>query len=92
MKVLIVDNDPHILRLLERMVRKTHYQAFTAGNASAALGVLQQEAIDIAVVDLPSGSGLELVKHIRQNFAERYIGVILLTAVLMAGSRRWNRV
>ena len=80
MKILVVDDDPHILELVTiHLSQKTGYTVEKALNGSEALSMLENNFPDLAIVDvmMPGMNGYELTKKIR---AEADIPVLLLTA------------
>lgn len=68
-KVLIVDDEPHIRRLIQTALTRADYATLEAENAREALGRLRQERPEIVLLDLglPDRDGLELVPLIKQN-------------------------
>jgi len=64
-RILAVDDEPNMRRLLEISLRQAGYQALTAANAKEALETLKTEQVDLVVSDLhmPGMSGLELLKQ-----------------------------
>ncbi|KSU64427.1 two-component system response regulator [[Bacillus] enclensis] len=79
MNILIVDDDPHILHLLQLHLSQESYIVHAAKNGMEALDVLKNQACDIAVVDvmMPYMDGYDLTKEIRDRYD---IPVLLLTA------------
>lgn len=79
MKILLVDDDAHILQLLSIHLRKEGYTVCRAVHAEAALQLLKEESIDLAVVDvmMPGMNGFELAQILTSDYE---IPVILLTA------------
>jgi len=79
-RILAVDDDPHILRTLEILFQDDGHQVFTAGSGEAALELLEQEAVDVAFVDLqlPGMDGNELLRRIRD--AHRDVETVIITA------------
>jgi two-component system KDP operon response regulator KdpE len=65
--VLVVDDDPHLLRTLEITLRARKYDVRTAPDAGAAIAAATAEPPDLAVVDLglPDLDGTELVRRLR---------------------------
>jgi two-component system, NtrC family, response regulator AtoC len=77
-RILAVDDEPNMRRLLEISLRQAGYQASSAANGREALEILKAEQIDLVVSDLhmPGMSGLELLKNIRlENEAIPFIMV-----------------
>lgn len=70
-KVLIVEDDAHILRLLRVAVERAGYQAATAGTAREGLSLLDIDKPDIVLLDLglPDRDGLELIQLIKARGA-----------------------
>ncbi len=79
MKILVVDDDVHILQLVEIHLKKEGYRVITAQNAEEALKHLEHEMVNLAIVDvmMPGMNGFELTKILTRDLA---IPVILLTA------------
>lgn len=63
-KIMIVDDEPANLRLLERLFRQD-YKVITAGSGEEALELLAQHDTALLITDqrMPSMSGLELLRH-----------------------------
>jgi len=81
-KVLVVDDEIHIVYVVAIKLRNNGYEVITAGNGAEAFELVREEKPDIIVTDfqMPVMTGLELVEKIRQNEATKEIPVILLTA------------
>lgn len=79
LKILVVDDDPHILELVSIQLTKAGYLVQKASNGDEALQLIEQEYPDLAVVDvmMPGMDGYTLTREIR-SFTD--IPVLLLTA------------
>lgn len=68
-KVLIVDDEPHIRRLIQSALARADYAVVEAGNARMALDQVAAERPDIVLLDLglPDRDGLELVPIIKAS-------------------------
>lgn len=79
MKILVVDDDVHILQLVAIHLKKEGYHVLTAQHAEEALALLEQDMVSLAIVDvmMPGMNGFELTQILTQDLA---IPVILLTA------------
>jgi len=81
-KVLVVDDEIHIVHVVAIKLRNNGYEVITAGNGAEAFELVCEEKPDIIVTDfqMPVMTGLELVKKLRQCEATKDIPVIMLTA------------
>lgn len=78
-RILLVDDAPSTLEVLQRNLTSQGYQIFTASNVTEAIKILEALPIDLVVTDLkmPGASGLDLIRHVRENF--RDIEVMMIT-------------
>ncbi|MDH4286609.1 MAG: sigma-54 dependent transcriptional regulator [Gallionella sp.] len=76
--VLLVDDEPDILELLEMALRKMGLEADRAGNVREALAKLAARRYDLCLTDMrmPDGDGLQVVQHIVQNNLDVPVAVI----------------
>jgi DNA-binding NtrC family response regulator len=77
--ILVVDDAPDTLELLQRNLEFQGYQVFTAPDANEAIKILETTAVDLVITDfkMPGASGIDLIRHIRENF--RNIEVMMIT-------------
>ncbi len=93
--ILAVDDEPHMLRLLEISLRQAGYKPLTAKDGREALAIIHAQHVDCVVTDLhmPYMSGLQLLTAIRAGgqeevqdknkqgaFADSDLPVIIVTA------------
>jgi two-component system KDP operon response regulator KdpE len=66
-RVLVVDDDPQILRAVRTSLQGHSYEVLTAGNGETALDVLPDSDVDLIVLDLglPGIGGQEVIKRVR---------------------------
>jgi two-component system KDP operon response regulator KdpE len=66
-RVLVVDDDPQILRAVRTSLRARGYVVATAGNGETALDLLSEDPCDLVVLDLglPGIDGHEVIRRIR---------------------------
>ena len=78
-RILIVDDEVAIRKALERFLSSLKYEVFSAGDGEAATKILDNEAIDLALVDLvmPKVDGIELIRRMKK--AQPNIVPIVLT-------------
>lgn len=79
-RVLVVDDDKHILRTLQILLSEDGHDVFTAASAEAALPLLEEQILDVALLDLqlPGMSGTDLLRIMRDRF--RNVESIMITA------------
>jgi DNA-binding NtrC family response regulator len=77
--LLVVDDEPGIVRLIERFAEKLGFEVTTAGTGGEALEKLESHNAAVALVDLrmPDVDGLEVLRRIRA--ADSNCQVILMT-------------
>jgi serine phosphatase RsbU (regulator of sigma subunit) len=81
--LLIVDDDPDILRVVKFYLTKQRYLVETANNAVEALAVLRANpTVELILSDvmMPEMSGLDLLKQVRSNPQWSDLPVILISA------------
>ncbi len=76
--ILVVDDSPDTLELLKRNLISQGYKVYTSSGVSGAIKILDSAHIDLVITDLkmPEISGLELVKHVRENFKNTEVMMI----------------
>ena len=81
-KVLIADDEIHIIHVVSIKLRNNGYEVISAENGADAFALACEENPDIIVTDyqMPGMTGLELVRQLRQNEATKDTPVIMLTA------------
>jgi CheY-like chemotaxis protein len=81
-KVLVVDDEVHIVHVVAIKLRNGGYEVITADNGTKAFEIACREKPDIIVTDyqMPVMTGAELVTKLRQNEQTKDIPVIMLTA------------
>ncbi len=81
-KILAVDDERHIVRLIQVNLERAGYNVITAFDGREALKKIADEKPDLVVLDvmMPYMNGLEALKQIRANPQTRNLPVIMLTA------------
>jgi DNA-binding response OmpR family regulator len=84
--ILIVEDVPDILRLLEETLKFKGYKAVTAYNGQEALEIIQKQRPALVITDImmPKLDGFGLVHRLRINPETRDLPVIFLTATYVA--------
>ena len=78
--VLLVDDEPDILQLLEIALARMNLNTVSAKTLKEAMALLETSEPDLCLTDmrLPDGNGLQLVEHVQQ--LERELPVAVITA------------
>lgn len=82
-RVLIVDDEPYILRILAFKLRRAGYTALEATSSEEALAALAREKVDCLILDVTLASpttGFSLAEKLRDDPATCKIPVVFLTA------------
>lgn len=87
--IVVVDDDPEIVRLLRGYLQKAGYQVLAAANGEAALTLLRRRLPDVLILDLmlPDRDGWELTRLIRADDGLKALPIIMLTARVEAADK-----
>jgi len=88
-KILIVEDSPENMRLLEMILRAKNYILLKATDGEEALAVAMRECPDLIMMDvqLPKMNGLEVSRKLREAPAFSQTPIIAITAYAMKGDR-----
>lgn len=81
-RILVVDDDKEIVRVLRAYLEQSGYEVFTAHDGGTALHILTRERPDLIVLDLmlPDRDGLDITRVVRAEPALARVYVLMLTA------------
>lgn len=81
-RILVVDDEPHIRRVLSAILGGQGYDVRTARDGMEGLDELSVESVDLVILDLmmPGADGLEILSKIRSDPLRSETPVIILTA------------
>ncbi|HEY9692053.1 MAG TPA: response regulator transcription factor [Oculatellaceae cyanobacterium] len=81
-RLLLIDDDPNLILLVQDYLVFKGYEVITAENGREALEVLDKEIPDMIICDvmMPEMDGYALVEHIRQDARISWIPVLFLSA------------
>ena len=81
--ILLIDDQPSNLALLQALLQDEGYRLLTAKDAQQALRLLEREQVDVVLSDvlMPGMSGFELCRQIRQRPALEQMPVLLVTSL-----------
>jgi DNA-binding NtrC family response regulator len=85
--LLLIDDDPGILKALQRELRLENYRILTAGSCAEALPLLAIHAVDVVLTDmrLADMSGLDLLRRIRSLYPD-------IIRMVLSGSTELNSI
>ena len=88
-RILIVEDNPQSMRLIEMTLRAKSYALLKATDGEEALDVAMRECPDLIIMDiqLPKMSGLEVTRKLRESPAFSGTPIIAITAYAMKGDR-----
>jgi DNA-binding NtrC family response regulator len=77
-RILIVDDSPETLEMLERNLRSEGYDVFTAPGVAEAIELLGHALVDLVITDykMPMSSGMDLVRYVRENLRNTEVMMI----------------
>lgn len=80
--LLLVDDDPEILTLLQAQFKDEPFDVLTAPEGASALGLIRNQKPDLIVLDvrMPGLSGLEICRFLKADKNTRDIPIIILSA------------
>lgn len=78
-KILVVDDEPHLLKLVRSNLEAAHYKVIVAMDGPGSLAMMEREGADLVILDImmPGMDGFEVLQKIREFSV---VPVIILTA------------
>jgi signal transduction histidine kinase len=94
-RVLVVDDDPSVRRVLRDILTLQHVEVIEADNGQRALDILVDDVPDLVLLDvtMPQVDGMAVLERVQEIPAVRHVPIIMLTgrtgsAAIMAGLDR----
>ncbi len=74
-RILIIDDDTHVLSTLRKMLEREGYEVVEASDGKKGLRLYRENPTDLIITDLimPEKEGLETIIELRQNFPDTRI-------------------
>jgi DNA-binding response OmpR family regulator len=81
-KILVVDDDEHILRSLSQYLELEDFDVISASSGPEALKLFAEHSPDLLVLDvmMPGMDGYQVLEAIRKNAQTAHVPVLMLTA------------
>lgn len=83
-KILLVDDDPDIIKALQIIMENQGYEVVSANNKTDGLKLALDENPDLAILDVmmtTSQEGFELSRDLRKEPRFRHLPIIMLTSI-----------
>jgi DNA-binding NtrC family response regulator len=76
--ILVVDDVPNTVEVLQRNLSSQGYTVLTAPGVAEALSITEGTPVDLVITDfkMPKASGLDLVRHVRENLKDTEVIMI----------------
>jgi PAS domain S-box-containing protein len=80
--ILLVDDDPKTLELLEETLRSAGYETQSVQTGARALEVLSSKLVSAVLLDLlmPGMDGFEVIRHVREQATLKELPILVMTA------------
>ena len=77
-RILVVDDSPPTVEVIVRNLMDRGYLVWSASSVTEAIRMLESATIDLVITDMkmPGIGGLELVRHVRENFEDTQVVMI----------------
>ena len=82
-RILIVDDEPYILRILSFKLRREGFVTFEADSAEEAEKLLSEQEVDLVLLDVALSTptnGFDLAAGLRRNAKTQHLPIVMLTA------------
>ncbi len=81
-KILVVDDSPFTLKVIDDMLRKLNYEVTTADNGATACVHIESNLFDMIITDLhmPNMDGIEFTKRVKLIPERRFIPIVMLSS------------
>lgn len=91
-KVLIADDSPLVLRMIEKMLTGAGFQVLTARDGLEAIEKASSEDVGLVILDvmMPRMTGYQACRLLKSEPSTRGIPVVILTSKDQAGDRFWG--
>jgi DNA-binding response OmpR family regulator len=82
-KILVVDDDPSLLKLAHVVLAKANHEVLLTQDPSQAVCIAEEQAVDAIVLDvmLPGRNGFEVLADLRARPATQNVVVLMLSAL-----------
>jgi DNA-binding response OmpR family regulator len=81
--ILVVDDDPEIVTMLNTRLTKRGYKVSTAGDGHRAIEIAKREKPDVVLLDvmMPGKSGWEVARALKQDPVTQDVKIVMVSAI-----------
>lgn len=81
--ILVVDDDPEIVLMLNTRLSKRGYKVSTAADGHKAIEIAKRELPDVVLLDvmMPGKSGWEVARALKQDPATQHVKIVMVSAI-----------
>ncbi|MCU7935390.1 MAG: response regulator [Candidatus Thiodiazotropha sp. (ex Dulcina madagascariensis)] len=92
-RILITDDEPHVIRVLKKSLERHGYQVDEALDGEVALEKIRQQEPDVLITDIqmPRLTGEALCKQLQEEIPQRKFLIFVLTSRTEVEHREWSR-
>jgi len=91
-RVLIIDDEPHVIRLMRLALERAGYKVDSAANGKLGMECIARGMPDVMItdIDMPEMNGETLCKEIHRSMPERKFRIYVVTARAEIEHREWS--
>ncbi|TWI69748.1 two-component system OmpR family response regulator [Pseudoduganella lurida] len=91
--ILLVDDEPHVLRVLRLALEREGYSVTTASDGHAALACMAERLPDVLISDIQMDgmTGRELCPAARRTYPDHPFLILVMTSMTALDERNWAR-
>ena len=90
--ILIVEDEPHVVRVMQLALENNGYEVGVANNGVQALEIMEKEIPDLLITDInmPRMNGETLCRKIEEDMPNRTFPILVLTSKTEIEHREWT--
>lgn len=89
-KVLIIDDEIHIIKIIQYKLNSAGLEVVFAQNGPEGIKIANEELPNIILLDImmPAMNGYEVLEHLKENEKTKNIPVVMITAKTQEGDKQ----
>ncbi len=91
-KILLVDDEPHVIRIMKMSIEREGFSVLTAKNGAEGLACVHEQHPDAIVVDIemPKMNGRQMCEQLHKDFPDHQIPIFIATSRAEDEFRLWT--